>query len=174
MFTATFRGDKFLKIRAAYFGGPTFELFQQSKSDEATLTRRVVYACTSADRWASLMKDPVVARILVPFIVDTLNEQTFYCPAGHSLHYGDNEADRLRRELADEKARSRSIASSRDYAFSELRETEAKLTQKKRLYTRTRNELTKVKTRVAAGVCPDCNRSFQNVARHMATKHPKE
>jgi hypothetical protein len=79
MFTATFRGDKFLKIRAAYFGGPTFELFQQSKSDEATLTRRVVYACTSADRWASLMKDPVVARILVPFIVDTLNEQTFYC-----------------------------------------------------------------------------------------------
>lgn len=100
--------------------------------------------------------------------------KTFYCPAGHSLHYGDNEADRLRRELADEKARSRSIASSRDYAFSELRETEAKLTQKKRLYTRTRNELTKVKTRVAAGVCPDCNRSFQNVARHMATKHPKD
>lgn len=31
---------------------------------------------------------------------------------------------------------------------------------------------TRLKNRIAAGVCPCCNRSFQNVARHMAGQHP--
>lgn len=28
--------------------------------------------------------------------------------------------------------------------------------------------------RVNRGVCPCCNRSFQNLARHMSTKHPEK
>lgn len=31
---------------------------------------------------------------------------------------------------------------------------------------------TRIKRRVSAGVCPCCNRTFQCLARHMATKHP--
>ncbi len=31
---------------------------------------------------------------------------------------------------------------------------------------------TRIKNRIAAGVCPCCNRSFQNLSRHMSNKHP--
>jgi uncharacterized small protein (DUF1192 family) len=30
----------------------------------------------------------------------------------------------------------------------------------------------RTKKRVAAGVCPCCNRTFENLARHMAGEHP--
>lgn len=33
--------------------------------------------------------------------------------------------------------------------------------------------LTKERNRVGNGVCPCCNRSFANLRRHMATKHPE-
>lgn len=33
-------------------------------------------------------------------------------------------------------------------------------------------KLNKIKKRVSAGVCPCCQRTFQNVARHMKCKHP--
>jgi len=32
-------------------------------------------------------------------------------------------------------------------------------------------ELKTIKKRIHAGVCPHCNRHFQNVERHMKTKH---
>jgi hypothetical protein len=32
--------------------------------------------------------------------------------------------------------------------------------------------VTKIKNRVGHGVCPCCTRSFQNLARHMASEHP--
>ena len=32
--------------------------------------------------------------------------------------------------------------------------------------------LTRVKNRVSRGVCPNCNRTFKDLARHMASKHP--
>ena len=33
-------------------------------------------------------------------------------------------------------------------------------------------QLTRLQKRIHAGVCPCCNRTFTNVARHMKTKHP--
>lgn len=35
-----------------------------------------------------------------------------------------------------------------------------------------RGQVTKIKNRVGHGVCPCCNRTFQQLARHMAAKHP--
>lgn len=32
---------------------------------------------------------------------------------------------------------------------------------------------TRIKNRVKAGVCPCCTRTFQQLARHMKTKHPE-
>jgi hypothetical protein len=31
---------------------------------------------------------------------------------------------------------------------------------------------TRIKNRIAKGVCPCCNRTFQDLQRHMTTKHP--
>lgn len=85
---------------------------------------------------------------------------SFYCPNGHSQHYiGDTEADKLRREL--EWARSQ-----RDSARSALKMTENTLRVVK-------GHKTRLKKRIANGVCPCCNRNFENVARHIKTKHPE-
>lgn len=35
-----------------------------------------------------------------------------------------------------------------------------------------RGQVTRLKNRAAAGVCPCCNRTFHQLVRHMAAKHP--
>lgn len=91
----------------------------------------------------------------------------FYCPNGHSQHFPqENTEEFLRRKLAESDARladrDRSIAWERSQ-----RETEAQRARE------AEKKLKRIKTRVAAGVCPECNRTFQQLARHMACKHQK-
>lgn len=89
-----------------------------------------------------------------------------HCPNGHSWGWAKDgcERERLRRErdllkqqaarLEDEK---RNLRIERDAAVS--RETKE------------RKERLRITKRTAAGVCPNCNRTFKQLARHMATKH---
>lgn len=86
----------------------------------------------------------------------------FWCPNEHKLHYtGKTEAQKLREQLERERDRAGRLASQRDQAEASLRATKGVVTrQKKQLQ------------RVANGVCPCCNRSFVNLARHMESKHP--
>jgi hypothetical protein len=42
----------------------------------------------------------------------------------------------------------------------------------KRSLTAHKGHTTRIKNRIAAGVCPCCNRTFKNLARHMGNKHP--
>lgn len=88
------------------------------------------------------------------------NHETFYCPNGHPQMYtGKTEAQKLRDELAREKQR-------REMAEATAREEAKRAEKAERAHDRT-------KKRVHNGVCPCCNRTFQNLARHMATKHPE-
>lgn len=83
----------------------------------------------------------------------------WYCPNGHHLHFpGKSEAQKLREarnELARERARH-------DQTVASLRAT-------KGVVTRQRAKL----ERVSKGVCPCCNRSFTDLRKHMANKHPE-
>lgn len=81
------------------------------------------------------------------------------CPAGHSRVYRDPKVKRLERELETVKARE---VHARDQAEAAERRAAA-----------ARGQVTKLKNRVHAGVCPHCNRSFQQLARHMKSKHPE-
>ena len=81
----------------------------------------------------------------------------FYCPNGHDLVFG-SEIEKLKKELAREKERR------------EQAEREA-LTARQSA-GRARAETKRIRTRVAAGMCPCCKRSFVQLRRHMATKHP--
>lgn len=90
--------------------------------------------------------------------------QGFFCPNGHEAAYKDTEADRLRRErdrLAQQVAykddRIKSLRDERDAAD--------------RRAAAARGQVTKIKNRVGAGVCPCCTRSFTNLRRHMETEH---
>lgn len=87
------------------------------------------------------------------------DHKKFYCPTGHSNVFNgktDTEkqrerAERLERQLAnrDEDLRAAKVA-----------------------HAVTKGKLTKTRNRIARGVCPCCNRSFANLARHMAGQHP--
>lgn len=84
----------------------------------------------------------------------------FYCPNGHQQHYSKSETDRLRDKLAEQTRQATALAERAKNAEN----VAAKAT----------TELKRIKKRMHAGVCPCCNRTFQNLQRHMATKHKDE
>jgi hypothetical protein len=82
-----------------------------------------------------------------------------WCPLGHSWHYtGESEADQLRRALVARGAVLDRVRADRDQA--------------KRSLAAQKGVTTRIKRRVANGVCPCCKRTFQDLARHMAGQHP--
>lgn len=86
------------------------------------------------------------------------DHKLFYCPAGHGQHYaGKTEEQKLREELEREQSRLQQAREARDRVIHE-RDAIAKAHRKMRV-------------RVANGVCPCCNRSFDNLRAHMATQH---
>ena len=93
--------------------------------------------------------------------------QGFHCPWGHPLSFrlGPSEEELLRKErdtLKQQNAMWRATADEqRDRASAAERRASA-----------ARGQVTKLKNRAAAGVCPCCNRTFTNLARHMAGQHP--
>jgi 3'-phosphoadenosine 5'-phosphosulfate (PAPS) 3'-phosphatase len=91
------------------------------------------------------------------------SHRNFYCPAGHQLHYPGKSEEQKLREANEALARERARHD----------QTQAQLRAQKAQTTRARNERDKIKTRVAHGVCPCCNRTFKQLAAHMQRKHPE-
>lgn len=90
----------------------------------------------------------------------------FYCPNGHAQWYtGKTEAQKLREQLATVEQRAASRLAQLDQERASHQSTRNQLRSTKGVVTRT-------KRRVAHGVCPCCNRTFADVARHMVSKHP--
>lgn len=85
------------------------------------------------------------------------NGAGFFCPNGHSLSYRESEADKLRKRLAEAERKA-------------LWERERAATAERKLVA-AKGETTKLRKRIANGVCPDCHRHFTNLERHIATKH---
>lgn len=94
---------------------------------------------------------------------DTANGWKICCPFGHTWWYvGETEKARLKRE--------------RDNARNALHATRELLRHEERSHAATRGHVTRKRkelARVKAGVCPCCNRTFQNLGRHMASQHPE-
>lgn len=90
---------------------------------------------------------------------------SFYCPAGCHLGYGDSELDKAKKEI-ERIRKEKEWAEQRALSNHRLYESE----QKSKAVVR--GHLTRVKNRIANGVCPCCNRSFKNLHRHMKSQHP--
>lgn len=90
----------------------------------------------------------------------------FYCPNGHAQHYvGKTEAQKLKERLA-------ATERDRNY-YREQREAARQLANHERARANGyKGALTKAKKRISKGVCPCCNRHFDNVQSHMETEHP--
>ena len=92
---------------------------------------------------------------------------TFYCPYGHEQHFveGETDLDKMRRE------RDRLAQRVAEWTDEARRERELREVAERRAAA-ARGQVTKIKNRVGHGVCPCCNRTFENLARHMANQHP--
>lgn len=87
------------------------------------------------------------------------DKASWCCPNGHVFSWnGKPEVFELRDQLAEQKRRNKA---TRDLLAAE-----------ERSHAATRGHLTRTKKRVAQGVCPCCNRTFKQLAAHMANKHP--
>lgn len=88
------------------------------------------------------------------------NHRNFYCVNGHSQHWpGKSDLELAQEQLARQKE-----ATERERRYREQAERSA---------AAARGQVTKIKNRVGNGVCPCCNRTFQNLMRHMQSKHPE-
>jgi hypothetical protein len=88
-------------------------------------------------------------------LLNKTHTATTYCPNGHGWHYaGMSDAERARR--AEARA---------THADDQRRAAE-------RQAAAYRGQVTKLRKRVGNGVCPCCNRTFANLARHMTGQHP--
>lgn len=85
-----------------------------------------------------------------------------HCPNGCCRTWKESDADRLRKQL---EAREK-----------ELREAKCETLRKQQLLDserQIREAIEKKLRRSNKGVCTCCNRSFENLQRHMKTKHPE-
>jgi hypothetical protein len=81
-----------------------------------------------------------------------------YCQVRWGFDLDGTELARLKRKLEYAEARTERERETRERTERQL--------------TATRGVVTRIKNRVGHGVCPCCNRTFQDLARHMKGKHP--
>jgi hypothetical protein len=91
--------------------------------------------------------------------------KTWYCPNGHPRVFAESETDKVRRE----RDRLAQRVAEKDDEIKRQREMREAA---ERSASAARGQVTRIRNRVAKGVCPCCNRTFENLSRHMATKHP--
>jgi len=89
----------------------------------------------------------------------------FHCPNGCVVSW-NGDRKQLERKL---EAAQREIQQTRESRDQQAR---ARVAAEHSLRT-TRGHLTRQKKRIAAGCCPCCSRTFQNLRRHIASQHPE-
>lgn len=83
--------------------------------------------------------------------------KSWRCPNGHERVYQESEADTVRRD--------------RDRLKQRLAEKDDEIASAHRATAAAKGQITKLRKRISAGVCPCCNRHFTNLERHMKSKH---
>lgn len=95
----------------------------------------------------------------------TNKEGCVYCPAcREGMHWTGKTEDQKRIDELERKLKWEAKNAAYQKHYKE---------QAERKLSAAKGQMTKLKKRAAAGVCPCCNRTFHNLARHMETKHPE-
>lgn len=88
----------------------------------------------------------------------------FHCPNGHSLLFTESAKAKMQKEIDQAKKRAQ-------WAEENAREIQSRLDTERKSKAAIRGHANRVKDRISKGVCPCCNRTFQNLHRHMANQH---
>lgn len=121
-----------------------------------TETFRVISCYTCGQRFG------IIQKLYKRVVTDA--EGSVYCPAcGNSTCWRESDDQKrikeLQRKLEWETGEVARQKTAREEVEASLRAT--------------KGVVTKIKRRVANGVCPCCKRTFQNLHQHMKRQHPK-
>ena len=95
------------------------------------------------------------------------DHRTWYCPNGHPRHYpGKTRAEELAEKLETEKRNA-------EFWRASAKRHEATTQLVRRQRDAYKGHTTRLKKRVAAGRCPCCSTTFEDLAAHMAAEHPE-
>ena len=90
------------------------------------------------------------------------DREGFFCPAGHRQYYvGKSD----KQKIAELEQR---VKGAYEYSDTLQKDIDHKVNQ----IRAHKGARTKLKKRIAAGVCPCCNRTFVNLGKHMKGQHP--
>jgi hypothetical protein len=89
-----------------------------------------------------------------------IDHETWYCPNGHPRCWPAKNREEIALERLTLEKESTNFW--RDAAQRTGRQLSA-----------VKGQQTKLKNRIAKGVCPCCNRSFVNLEQHMSGQHPE-
>ncbi len=98
----------------------------------------------------------------------------FWCINGHRQCYSQqpSEADLVRKQL-DEERRKRERAEQNVAMYADdARHAREQAQRERNRANGYKGHATRMTKRVKAGTCPCCNRTFKQLAAHMANKHP--
>ena len=154
------------KVKIQYEGNRLDDLFSSlfGVSPQVAVQYQFVTCCACGTPFA------IEAR-LHRSLVET--HRAFYCPNGHGQSFvGETEAERLKKQLAREAKQREALETQAKRAQAQADQERHHRELTERSLRATKAVVTKIKNRVARGVCPCCNRTFANLARHMQTKHP--
>lgn len=94
----------------------------------------------------------------------------WHCPyCETSWGYWESENEKLKKQLEQERKAGESRLAAERAKHDQTREA-LKHTEARRRAEKANN--TKMKKRIAGGVCPCCRRTFQNLSAHMKNQHP--
>ena len=84
----------------------------------------------------------------------------FYCPSGHGQYFsGKSETEKLQASLEYQKRMTQYERAAKESA--------------RRSNAAIKGHQTRLKRRIANGVCPCCSRTFKDLEQHMANQHPE-
>lgn len=97
------------------------------------------------------------------------DRRSFWCPNGHEQHFTSKTADQQRIEQLEREATAAKREAEQQRQMRQWAETRAKGANIQA--GKAKAALRRTITRVHAGVCPHCNRTFKQLAAHMKAKH---
>jgi hypothetical protein len=94
------------------------------------------------------------------------SQGAWWCPNGHRRYFAaETEVEKLRKQLATAQG-------NLNYYQNGYKRLRGEVQSLERSRAAVKGQVTKLRKRAAHGVCAACNRTFANVARHMASQHP--
>lgn len=113
----------------------------------------------------------VCYKCAIPFAVPSQykehlqeSQESFYCPNGHTQAYIKSTSQKLREKIE----RMELEAAQQKQELEERANVWMDHWQKS---VKAKKSIERKLKRVEKGVCPCCNRTFQNLAQHMKTQH---